>query len=385
MSCLLCGDTCRCSASGSSSAPLRGIPDPEISLGVASSGESHEPPPTEVAVRDLQKESIEAAIETSEEDSTWRQELSARLNRYHSRRKPRPPRYPSLQLKFEQSSTISGSQVRSDFSGLPSSSNQIFSNQTVSNQALAFDQVLSVDHPLTDPAHSNSTETVTPLEETLDVLPPAPSHSSGAKIIEFPRSWTPAPPPFDQLAGPVITTPRILEAPEIAPPPPALGGITIEPLAPPPVEKRPGIDIPLQSAALGRRISAASIDSLIVTAACALFAFIFWKLTAIQPPRIQIVGIFAGLSAAFWSAYQYLLVTYAGTTPGLLLARLELCRFDGSYAKRSLRRWRVLASLLSAASLGMGYVWVFLDEDSLCWHDRITHTYLAAQTRRNSP
>ena len=108
-------------------------------------------------------------------------------------------------------------------------------------------------------------------------------------------------------------------------------------------------------------------------------------MTAIQPPRIQIVGIFAGLSAAFWSAYQYLLVTYAGTTPGLLLARLELCRFDGSYAKRSLRRWRVLAWLLSAASLGMGYVWVFLDEDSLCWHDRITHTYLAGQTRRNSP
>jgi hypothetical protein len=25
----------------------------------------------------------------------------------------------------------------------------------------------------------------------------------------------------------------------------------------------------------------------------------------------------------------------------------------------------------------MGYVWLFLDEDILCWHDRITHTYLA--------
>jgi hypothetical protein len=29
----------------------------------------------------------------------------------------------------------------------------------------------------------------------------------------------------------------------------------------------------------------------------------------------------------------------------------------------------------------MGYIWVFLDEDSLCWHDRITHTYLAPQKR----
>jgi hypothetical protein len=61
-------------------------------------------------------------------------------------------------------------------------------------------------------------------------------------------------------------------------------------------------------------------------------------------------------------------------------ARLELTRFDGSPASRSLRRWRVLASFLSAASLGMGYAWVFLDEDSLCWHDRITHTYLGPKS-----
>jgi hypothetical protein len=37
----------------------------------------------------------------------------------------------------------------------------------------------------------------------------------------------------------------------------------------------------------------------------------------------------------------------------------------------------VLAACLSAVSAGMGYAWVFLDEDALCWHDRITHTYLA--------
>jgi hypothetical protein len=43
----------------------------------------------------------------------------------------------------------------------------------------------------------------------------------------------------------------------------------------------------------------------------------------------------------------------------------------------------VLASYLSAASLGMGYAWVFLDEDVLCWHDRITHTYLAPKRSAN--
>ncbi|HXC42242.1 MAG TPA: RDD family protein, partial [Candidatus Dormibacteraeota bacterium] len=95
-------------------------------------------------------------------------------------------------------------------------------------------------------------------------------------------------------------------------------------------------------------------------------------------------GMVAGVLGVCWAAYQYLLLVYSGATPGLRLARLQLARFDGSPAGRRLRRWRVLASFLSAASLGMGYAWVFLDEDSLCWHDRITHTYLGAKRTENA-
>jgi hypothetical protein len=79
-----------------------------------------------------------------------------------------------------------------------------------------------------------------------------------------------------------------------------------------------------------------------------------------------------------------LLIVYSATTPGLRAVGLELTRFDGTPTTRSLRRWRVLASYLSGFSLGMGYAWVFLDEDSLCWHDRITHTFLSpAKTNAN--
>jgi uncharacterized RDD family membrane protein YckC len=217
-----------------------------------------------------------------------------------------------------------------------------------------------------------------PAPTTSQVAAPTPAPVTG-KLIEFPRSWTPPPAPFDELAEPVIDRgrPRILEAPEVAPPPPALGGITIETVQRTETEKRPGIDIPLQSAPLARRIFSAAVDGVIIAAACTLFGFIFWKLTAIRPPRLEIMGLAAGLSALFWAVYQYLLLVHSGSTPGLRLARLELTRFDGSTASRRLRRWRVLASFLSAASLGMGYAWVFLDEESLCWHDRITHTYLA--------
>ncbi len=327
-------------------------------------------------------------IESASEDSSpWRQEVAARLNRYQARRKPRPPRYPSLRLRFD------GDGPARDASDI-SAESPAFQQRivTASHQALALDGFAdsaadAVETPAlrTSPAAEAQEETAaaTRAAESPQPMTHAAAPAVG-KIIEFPRSWTPPPAPLDELAEPVLDRdrPRILEAPEVVPPPPALGGITIEPAQQPEMEKRPGIDIPLQSAPLARRIFAAAIDGVIIAAACVLFDFIFWKVSAIHPPQIQLLALTAGLSGVFWAAYQYLLMVYSGATPGLLLARLQLVRFDGSAAGRRLRRWRVLASFLSAASLGMGYAWVFLDEDALCWHDRITHTYLAPKARR---
>jgi uncharacterized RDD family membrane protein YckC len=314
-----------------------------------------------------------------EDSAVWRREVAARLNRYQARRKPRPPRYPSLLLRFDEEDSprmVNSTPVA--FGACPSIT-------TASNQALALDAFAdSASHAVEIPASGELAEHWTPSPSSTSAPTVAPTT---AKIIEFPRSWTPPLPPLDELAEPVLDLdrPRILEAPDVIPPPPALGGITIEPVRQSEAEKRPGIDIPLESAPLAQRVLSTAIDGVIIAAACVLFSCIFWKLTAIRPPQLQVMGLGAGLASLFWAAYQYLLVVHSGTTPGLRLARLELARFDGSPASRRLRRWRVLASFLSAASLGMGYVWVFLDEDALCWHDRITHTYLAPRARHELP
>jgi len=250
-----------------------------------------------------------------------------------------------------------------------------------SHQALALDRSaeassISVDgEALRSQPHAALTAQAGTHAPANVATPKAPS----AKILEFPRFTPPTTPP-DELADAVIDRPRILEAPELAPPPPALGGITIEAAQQAKDEKRPGIDIPLQSAPLARRIVAAAADGLIVAAASALFGFVFWKVAGIRPPRLQLLGLAAGLPCLLWAAYQYLLLVYSGSTPGLRMAGLELARFDGTRTNRRLRRWRVFASYLSAISLAMGYAWVFLDEDALCWHDRITHTFLAPNT-----
>jgi hypothetical protein len=306
----------------------------------------------------------EASLQNPESSSrsvdAWRDELSARLNSYRTRRKAPPPRYPSLRLPFGPAASALRTPPLEE-----------------SLSAHAFESAR--DHAFPPEETKNKSSKAEEPVLLMQSAAPAPhSTQSGAKIIEFPRfAWGPPPAPLDQLAEPVIDRPRILEVPEVAPPPPALGGITIEPARVEEPERVPGIEIPLQSAPLGRRLLASMIDWVIIGTASALFGFVFWKVTAVRPPQIQIFALAAGISGLFWASYQYLLMVYAATTPGLRLARLELTRFDGSPTRRSLRRWRVLASYLSAASLGMGYAWLFLDEDGLCWHDRITHTYLA--------
>lgn len=305
------------------------------------------------------------------DDSAWRDELSERLNRYRARRKLRPPRYPSLRLPFSPVEAV----TRPDVSPQPPNS-----FEPLSHNALALDGRRPGPTANLDVQVSEA-----PVEVAPSLVTSTIAHA-GAKIIEFPRfNFEPVAPPPDQLAEPVSDGLRILEVPEVAPPPPALGGITIEPAHRPEFEKRPGIDIPLQTASLSRRIFASVVDGAIVAFAAGAFGLIFWKITSIRPPSIQTLGLSAGIPCLFWAIYQYLLIVYAGRTPGLRAARLELTKFDGSATSRSLRRWRVIASYLSAASLGMGYIWVFLDEDVLCWHDRITHTYLASRKRVTEP
>src|SRR5579864_8758654 len=358
MNCPQCGEVCSCQ-----SEPLPSLlPESDLHCdsedGASTVAESEE---AAGSAGDTVREGADA--------EAWRDELSARLNRYRAKRKVRPPRYPSLNLRFE------------GFEPGPSANVTVPPStfERVSNHALALDGM----------RHGPSAEVETRSRQA-EAAPAAVQHAASqvsvpqvsAKIIEFPRfAWGPPAPPPDQLAEPVCERPRILEVPEVEPPPPALGGITIEAVKPREAEKRLGIDIPLQSAPLGRRIVAGLADGFIIAAASALFGFIFWKITALRPPVVQLLSLAGGIPFVFWAAYQYLLVVYSASTPGLRLAGLELARFDGTATSRSRRRWRVLASYLSAVSLGMGYAWVFLDEDALCWHDRTTHTYLAPKKR----
>ena len=290
---------------------------------------------------------------------SWRGEVAARVNNYRARRRPREPRYPSLQLKFDPPQAAWESRTADIQASVATPASHLA-------VALRETSALRLEAPVEAREGNSAADRSNPSE-------------AGAKIIEFPRSVA-APTLFDELAEPVDDRPRILDVPDSLPPPPALGGILIEPAEQPEQERRAGFELPLQPAPMSKRLLAGAMDGLLVISAFAVFAYIFFRVTSIVPAVRQAASISAILMVVLWAAYEYLLLVYAGTTPGLRLARLQLSRFDGTAVSRRTRQWRVLASMLSALSLALGYAWCFMDEDQLCWHDRITRTYMGPHT-----
>jgi len=276
--------------------------------------------------------------------SDWRDQVNAKVKQYKTL-KPRKERYPSLQLQFD---TVVP--WKSDKSPLTAERAEFLASPQTDFSPPAFEPEQRISYPA-------STEAT-------------------ARVLEFPRPGTL---PFnrDELADPVIDRPRIMEAPELLPPPPALGGMLIEPVRDPEPERQPGIDMPLQTAQLSRRIFAGAVDGLFVIAATAIFGYMFLRFNPSLPQMRVAVEVAASLTVTLWFAYQAAFLIFCGTTPGLRATRLKISRFDGGPASKNLRRWRVVASALSFVSLGLGYVWTFLDEDQLSWHDRITKTHLA--------
>lgn len=336
-----------------------------------------------------------AAANVNANPDSWRLELAARLDRYRTRRKPRTPRYPSLLLPFDAPGAWSrtaptGGPGTAALAAALAGKEFVFqlgaSSEEVTETNLAGLRELS--EPTSEPTSEQNLGQHSEQDQALFHNPysdQAPEQSG--RIIAFPRSA--AIPVFrpSALADPVFdhSRPRIVEAPEILPPPPALGGMLIEPAHREPIDTRSG-ESPSASASIARRALAALIDGTILSTAVAAFAAIFLHLN--PSPNLlnsslhhvrESLPLLAGLGVvaiALWAAYEFLFVVYTGSTPGLRAARLRLASFDGSPLSHRSRRWRVLASLLSALSVGLGYLWCLLDQDGLCWHDRITRTHV---------
>ena len=141
-----------------------------------------------------------------------------------------------------------------------------------------------------------------------------------------------------------------------------------------------------QTARFGLRFMAAIVDGCIIAAAllafAAVFAFTVGKLSGPVNAAtgshitLQTAAITAAVTfTVFTLLYQLLFFTLSEATPGMRYARIALCSFTDNNPTRAEMRRRVLATVLAACPLGIGFLWAWLDEDGLGWHDRISRMY----------
>ena len=207
-------------------------------------------------------------------------------------------------------------------------------------------------------------------------LPPFPRISAPVpKIIEFPRMQTRQ----CELADPVADQLRIFEAVEDALPlrPSHLSEIEIAPEEPAHVAT--DFEVPIQAAPLGQRVYAAALDALVMMGAIGLFAISAEVFASSLPMTKPLLASGAVCLFLLLAIYYLLSLSFCRATPGMEASGLRVVSFSGESPSRTLLHWRALATVLSCAALGMGFAWGLIDEDRLCWHDRITHTYLTSK------
>jgi uncharacterized RDD family membrane protein YckC len=161
-------------------------------------------------------------------------------------------------------------------------------------------------------------------------------------------------------------------------PAPAWSGIALKDQ--PPVEpeppKAPASMPALRLAPLGPRLAAALVDGALIAAALLGSALVAAASIGYPlPAGIARFSVLLGFLLAYL-LYQAIFLILDEATPGMRCAGLFLCTFDGQSPTLAQLCRRLGALLLSVLPVGLGVAWILLDDEHLCWHDRLSKTYL---------
>lgn len=385
MACPLCGDRCTCSyapngARVSAPSSLTYEPDEYCDLepqaqkqvvseeetGILASATAETAEESFAERPPLPPEDLALESERLEEEpgTMWKQEVSSRLESYRARRGSRRPRYnDNMSLDFDRAA------------------NRMLASAYAQEQAS-----WELPHPDAGVDSSTTEESneffgaTTQESDYVFVEETARAETAPAtNIIEFPRLPTlfDMAPSGNEIAEPVVDKPRILYVPEEVPTAQApLADIQLEPEECPQVAD---LELPMAVAPMSQRVLASIADAFLVMMASGVFLAV--ALYQVPAPDGKLgYAMVAALPLVLWAIYEYLFLVYCATTPGMQLAHLSMASFDSERISRRLRRERALAWMLSTFPLGLGLIWALLDEDTLCWHDRITRTYVAHTT-----
>ena len=150
-------------------------------------------------------------------------------------------------------------------------------------------------------------------------------------------------------------------------------------------ERLPDVQVEAPTIAANGFLPVASLDerrrALLVDAACLAFAYGgFLALFGSLGGRFALDKLSAAVCFFTFSfvylQYFGLFTVFGGSTPGMMVAGLQVASFTGDAPTQRQYFLRAIGYLLSIGTCFLGFLWVLWDEDGLTWHDRISQTYL---------
>jgi uncharacterized RDD family membrane protein YckC len=199
-------------------------------------------------------------------------------------------------------------------------------------------------------------------------------------VIEPPLAPQPC---RDELAEPMSYRPRILEVPEDIMP--AVQGSLFPEIRLDADEqetsssREPEIQVPLRVSMISERLMASLTDMVIVAAGSLIFGGIAWQVLPEIPHTKPFFMVLGAVTMLLWAVYQHMFLLYAGRTPGMKSRGIRLSTFNGRIPRWKQRVSRARFMCISFASVSLGFLWALVDEDELCWHDRISQTFPTAE------
>lgn len=224
-------------------------------------------------------------------------------------------------------------------------------------------------------------------------VPDAPPPPAGPQLVtelpkflptEAPRSFQPS------LFGPVEVARRGDPVPPPRKPAPRPAAGTAPRAAQQSLDFAPSVDAPAETGVYGEatvaiaahRTVAAAIDTAVILVSIGLFFGTFAAAgheVVLTKSTVPVYGLAAFAIALF---YKLLFCIGNADTLGVQWSGLRLLNFDGRRPTRQQRVRRVVASLVSVLSTGIGFLWVLVDEERLAWHDYISKTFPSPRFRR---
>jgi uncharacterized RDD family membrane protein YckC len=128
-------------------------------------------------------------------------------------------------------------------------------------------------------------------------------------------------------------------------------------------------------ASIMHRTLATVADIVMVLIAVGLFAIAFSLCGGEIKFDRNTILVYAAIPFLIGMFYKLLWAIAGADSPGMVWAGLHTVNFDGKRPGPQQRLIRLFGGCLGIAAIAIGFVWAFVDEETLTWHDHISNTF----------